>query len=45
METGFAAARKDLDQAIAIQRRDLTIWLGSVQIVGMGLLFAALRLV
>jgi hypothetical protein len=36
--------RKDFEQAMALQRRDLTIWLGSLQIVGMGLLFAALKL-
>ena len=51
MDAGFLSSnmaqsslRKDLEQAMALQRRDLIIWLGSLQIVGMGLLFAALKL-
>ncbi len=42
--SAIALLRKDLDSGLAALRKDLTIWLGSVQIVGMGLLFAALKL-
>lgn len=40
MSFEFAAVRKDMD----LMRKSMTIQLGSMYVVGMGLLFAALRL-
>lgn len=40
----FALVRQESKSDIALLRRDLALWLGSLQIVGMGLLFAALKL-
>jgi hypothetical protein len=36
--------RHELGSGLSSLRKDMTIWLGSVQIIGMGLLFAALKL-
>ncbi len=36
--------RRDLESGLSSLRKDMTIWLGSAQILGMGLLFAALKL-
>ncbi len=44
MDQGMSSLRKDMDQGMSTLRKDMTIWLGSAQILGMGLLFAALKL-
>jgi hypothetical protein len=44
LESGLSSLRKDMDQGMSTLRKDMTIWLGSAQILGMGLLFAALKL-
>ena len=44
LESGLSALRVHVDSAASSLRQDMTIWLGSVQIIGMGLLFAALKL-
>ena len=44
MDSGFDTLRKEIHHSSSMLRKDLTIWLGSLQIIGMGLLFAALRL-
>jgi hypothetical protein len=36
--------RRDLESGLSSLRKDMTIWLGSAQVLGMGLLFAALKL-
>ncbi len=43
-EADFSLLRHELGAGLSSLRKDMTIWLGSVQIVGMGLLFAALKL-
>lgn len=40
----IALLRHELAAGLSSVRKDMTIWLGSVQIIGMGLLFAALKL-
>ncbi len=51
METGFTVSRGDAEHGLAglrkdmdLMRKSMTIQLGSMYVVGMGLLFAALRL-
>lgn len=51
MESGLAALRSDMEHGLAglrkdmdLMRKSMTIQLGSMYVVGMGLLFAALRL-
>lgn len=39
-----ALLRQEIESGLSSLRKDLTIWLGSAQILGMGLLFAGLKL-
>jgi hypothetical protein len=40
----FVLLRRDVENALSSLRKDMTIWLGSAQILGIGLLLAALKL-
>jgi hypothetical protein len=44
LRTEFRIERNLLRQDMAVMRRGIVIWLGSLQIVGMSLLFAGLKL-